>query len=450
MYPPDECTLGQALRSGHPYHSTEEVFWRKDGTSVQVDVSTAPLVSGASHIGSVLTFRDVTIRRRFEEQLRQAQRLEAVGRLAGGIAHDFNNLLTVILAHAQFLLEALPRDGEDHRDVEAIRDAGDRAAGLTSQLLAYSRRQLLVPSEVRVSAVVTNLNALLQPLIGEHIVTLLHTMPGDDEVVVDRGQLEQVITNVVLNARDAMPDGGTVTIDVERAAMDAVARAGLAPGAYVVLRIRDTGCGMDAATLSQACDPFFTTKPTGLGTGLGLATVAGIVVQSAGRLLIESTPGEGTCVTVLLPHRRLAARCEASAPTVTAAHDTAGTATILLAEDEGPVRAAVRRMLEGDGYRVLEARNGFDAQRVAVDHHGTIDLLLTDVVMPEQNGVLLAEWYKKAYPAGRVVFMSGYTADDQFIHDLSARTVDFVAKPFTAEALLDAVRTALRGHPGRS
>ena len=325
----------------------------------------------------------------------------------------------------------------------AIREAGDRAAALTRQLLAYSRRQLLVPTEVRLTEVVTGVTALLRQVIGEHITVVTNGLTSDDEVVVDRGQLEQVIMNVLLNARDAMPGGGTVTIAVEPADSELAAGAALSAGPFVVLRVSDTGCGMDALTLAHACEPFFTTKATGLGTGLGLATVAGIVAQSAGRLLLESTVGQGTTVRVLLPHRRLAAARATESPVIRGAQEAGAGATILLAEDEPHVREAVRRMLNRAGYRVLEAEHGLDARRVAAEDGGPIDLLLTDVVMPHENGVLLAEWYEKAYPQGRVIFMSGYTAESQFLKDLSARAADYVAKPFTAEAILDAVRRSL-------
>ena len=446
-FPLEECALYDALRSGQTIAATGELFFRKDGAPLHLDVVSTPILEGDQVIGAVLSFRDVSQSRRLEEQLRQSQKVEAVGQLAGGIAHDFNNLLTVILAHARFLLETLPPGSADHEDAEAIRAAGERAASLTSQLLAYSRRQVLVLEELRLGDVVAKLEPMLHRLIGEHIMIVAGTRSADDRVLADRGQLEQVITNLVINARDAMPSGGTLTIEVERPTHEMAVRFNLPPEDGVVLSVSDTGVGMDAATKARAFEPFFTTKEPGKGTGLGLATVFGIVTQLGGQVAIESEPGVGSSFYVLLPKSRaipVPAPVARSTPVhgVERLHPTHG-ATILLVEDESTVRSAARRILERSGFRVIEARHGADALLVAGEFDAPIDLLLTDIVMPEVNGIELALWFEKAYPNGRTLFMSGYTDDDLFRRGLANRAVAFVAKPFTATALVAAVREAL-------
>ena len=442
-----DCPIFTALMDGRPYHGADELFSRKDGSHVSVDVVGTPILEHGRVVGGVVAFRDVSHSRRLEEQLRQSQKLEAVGQLAGGIAHDFNNLLTVILAHARFLLETVPSSSPDHQDVVAIRDAGERAASLTTQLLAYSRRQVLQAEEVRLGDVVARLEPMLLRLIGEHIVFIAATRTVRDEVYADRGQLEQVITNLVLNARDAMPSGGTLTIEVETPSAEELPEM-LEAGAYVLLRVVDTGIGMDDATRAHAFEPFFTTKETGSGTGLGLSTVFGIVSQSGGQIIVKSAPGSGTSMSVYLPHV-VSLAAPVARPRATPAGGVprelpdSALATILLVEDEATVRSAVRRILERSGYRVIEARHGADALMVAAQDGRPIDLLLTDIVMPEVNGIELAKWFEVAHPHGRIVFMSGYTDDDLFRRGLSDRAVVFVAKPFTASVLLTAVRSAL-------
>jgi PAS domain S-box-containing protein len=448
-YLSSECPILGALRRGQRHHGSDELFWRKDGSPLPVDLVSTPIVEQGRVAGGVVAFRDVSGSRRLEQQLRQAQKLEAVGQLAGGIAHDFNNLLTVILAHARFLLEAVQPASSAYEDVQAIREAGERAAKLTTQLLAYSRRQVLVPEEVDLGDVVARLEPMLHRLIGEHIVFVAATRTRDDQVLADRGQLEQVITNLVINARDAMPAGGTLTIEVETPSADALPEL-LSPGDYVLLRVADTGMGMDEETKARVFEPFFTTKELGAGTGLGLATVFGIVTQSGGQVFVESARGRGTSMNVYLPHYRSPAerhdtRSSPASGLARPAVALATPATVLLVEDEATVRSAVRRILERSGYEVLEARHGADALLVAGQHARTIDLLLTDVVMPELNGVELAEWFERAHPAARIVFMSGYTDDDLFRRGLSNRAVAFVSKPFTASDLLATVRTTLAG-----
>ena len=437
--PPDNSVLTLALQLGQSVHLPDDCFWRKDGTSVPVDVVSMPMERGTEHTGDVLAFRDITAKRALERQLRQKQKMEAVGELAGGVAHDFNNLLTVILSHAQFLLDA-PVVGEGpQEDATAIRDAALRAAALTRQLLAFSRRQVLLPAAIHLQDVVAKLEPMLNRLIGEHIRFVTEARTARDLVLADRGQLEQVIINLVLNARDAMPRGGTITVEVgDGASAD-----------EVVLHVRDTGVGMREDVVSRAFEPFFTTKPSGEGTGLGLATAFGIVSQSGGRIDIASVVDVGTTVTVTLP--RVSAALERS-PAVMVADNVRTRAVsvrpdsgpvILLVEDEESVRRVAARILRNAGYVVLEAYNGAHALLIAAEFQGCIAVLLTDVVMPEVSGVELADWYRSAFPAGAVIFMSGYTDDDLFRQGLTREHIRFVNKPFSGARLLEAVADAL-------
>ena len=437
--PADNSVLTLALQLGQRVHLPDDCFWRGDGTSVPVDVVSMPMERGTEHTGDVLAFRDITAQRALERQLRQKQKMEAVGELAGGVAHDFNNLLTVILSHAQFLLDAPVVAEGLQEDATAIRDAALRAAALTRQLLAFSRRQVLLPAAIHLHDVVGKLEPMLNRLIGEHIRFVTEARTARDLVLADRGQLEQVIINLVLNARDAMPRGGAITVEVgDGASAD-----------EVVLHVRDTGVGMREDVLSRAFEPFFTTKPSGEGTGLGLATAFGIVSQSGGRIDIASVVDVGTTVTVTLP--RVSASLER--PPAVMVADNAGTRAVsvrpdsgpvlLLVEDEASVRRVAARILRNAGYVVLEAYNGAHALLVAAEFQGCIAVLLTDVVMPEVSGVELADWYRSAFPAGAVIFMSGYTDDDLFRQGLTREHIRFVNKPFTGARLLEAVADAL-------
>jgi nitrogen-specific signal transduction histidine kinase/ActR/RegA family two-component response regulator len=387
---------------------------------------------------------DVTARHELEDRLRQAQKMEAVGRLAGGVAHDFNNLLQVIQGHARFALEALPEPGDLREDLEAVYAASERAARLTRQLLAFSRKQILQPRELDLNAVVRGVMPMLGRLIGEDIAVVTHLAPRLGAVTADPAQLEQVLVNLAVNARDAMPEGGTLGIETADVALDAAAcerRDGpVAPGAYVRLAVRDTGAGMDEATRARAFEPFFTTKAPGKGTGLGLATVYGIVRQSGGCVTVSSAPGAGTTVVVELPRTSAP---EPARPAADAPAPGRGTGTVLLVEDDATVRQFVRRVLEWQGYAVLEAAHGPDALRVAAEHGGRIDLVLTDVVMPGMSGRALAEALTASRPGLRVLFMSGYTDDEILRRGLGTTGVALLEKPFTAEALRDAVRREL-------
>jgi PAS domain S-box-containing protein len=396
--------------------------------------------------GSVLGMgQDVTERRRLESALRQSQKMEAIGRLAGGVAHDFNNLLQVITANTLFARERLPEESPVQSDLAEIDTAADRAAALTRQLLAFSRRQVLNPARLNVNRVVTTVERMLRRLIGADVTLVTDLQPDLSLVYADAGQLEQVLMNLAVNARDAMPEGGTLAIETQEVRVDAADAAGLAPGAYVALRVRDTGVGMDEATQAQMFEPFFTTKEAGRGTGLGLATVYGIVAQSGGQVLVESEPGAGSTFTVLLPNVDGSVDAAASRP---AERTPRGGETILVVEDEAAVRDAVRRMLQRGGYTVLEARHGVDALQLLADPAVQVDLVLSDVVMPEMGAsALLARLDERNAPV-KLLLMSGYSAEA--VARQSGITHDFavLTKPFTSDELLRRVRALLDAPSG--
>jgi nitrogen-specific signal transduction histidine kinase len=383
---------------------------------------------------------DITAQRALEEQFRQAQKMEAVGQLAGGVAHDFNNLLTAILGSADLLLMDLPQEDPRREDLTAIRDAGERAATLTRQLLAFSRRQVLQPRVIGLNQVVAGIGKLLPRIIGEDIQLDLTLAPDLWSVSADPGQIEQVILNLAVNARDAMPDGGRLTIATTNSVLDAVFAARnpmVQPGSYVRLSVTDTGQGMDEETLARVFEPFFTTKGPGKGTGLGLATVYGIVKQSGGYIFVRSRPAEGATFDVYLPAVPQSADDHAAGPPPARAGQ--GSETILLAEDDAAVRSLARRALEQYGYRVLEAVNGREAVDLMRSHRDEIDLLLTDIVMPEMGGRRSAEHILQTRPDLKVLYMSGYAGPDQ----PDGRAM--VQKPFTPESLARKVREVLDG-----
>jgi two-component system, cell cycle sensor histidine kinase and response regulator CckA len=382
---------------------------------------------------------DVTERRQLEEQLRQAQTMEAVGQLAGGIAHDFNNLLTVIQVYSDSLEASLAQDSPLRGDVTVIRDAASTAASLTRQLLALSRKQVLQPCSLDLHAILTRLEPILRSVLGEAIDVRRSTHGDAGRVRADPGQMEQVILNLAVNARDAMPLGGTLTLETACVDVGGEFAGELRPGPHVRLRVRDTGHGMEAAVLSRIFDPFFTTKGPGRGTGLGLSTVYGIVKQSGGTVHVESEPGKGSCFDVLLPRVPEGTLGDEPPPSHTAA--TRGV-TILLAEDEDALRAVVRRVLVREGYRVLDARDAADARRVAAPLEA-IDILVTDVVMPGKTGRELYEELRALRPQLRVLYMSGYADDDVLRRGVEGSTASFIQKPFTTKALLEKVRTAI-------
>ena len=390
----------------------------------------------------VVNARDITERRKLEDQLRHAQKMEAVGQLAGGVAHDFNNLLTAILGYCSLILDEVPEGSPMRQDLIEIQSAGERAASLTRQLLAFSRRQMLQPQVVDINTLVRQLEKLLRRLISED-VELVTALASDLLAVrVDPASLEQILVNLAVNARDAMPLGGQLTIETANVEIDdayAVTHVTMQPGPYVMIAVGDTGAGMDAATRARVFEPFFTTKEQGKGSGLGLATVYGIVKQSGGYIWVYSEPGHGTVFKVYLPPTPAPS---VARPSEHDAADLAGWETVLLVEDEDAVRALAREVLRRHGYVVLEARHGADALRVAERHLDAIHLLITDVVMPHLSGRELADRLTPLRPTMKALFMSGYTEHSSLSAGLPVGAA-FLQKPFTPDILARRVRLIL-------
>ena len=421
-----------------------EVKWkRKDAGVITVRIS-GRAVTSADEPADVLEAiaEDVTDRRALEDQFRQAQKMEAVGRLAGGVAHDFNNLLMVISGYAEVILAQVDTTSPLYEKGRAIQLAADRATTLTRQLLAFSRKQLLELKVVDVNAIVQDMERLLRPLIGENIELVTMLSPEAAHTRADAGQLEQVIMNLVVNAKDAMPAGGRLTLRTESVVVDENHRRGqqfIRPGHYVTLQVSDTGTGMDRETQSRIFEPFFTTKEKGKGTGLGLSTVYGIVKQSGGYVMVQSELGHGTTFQIYLPLVEGAAE---KSP-VTAPEAIGGSESILLVEDEESVRQLVRDTLCAKGYQVLEAENGEAGMAVAARHEGKIDLVITDVVMPGMGGREMVQQLSGARPGIRVLYLSGYT-EDAIIHDGATEVgTAFLQKPFTLQNLSRKVREVL-------
>ncbi|MFN8456032.1 MAG: response regulator [Anaerolineae bacterium] len=461
--------LGQKpslVKSGRQDRSVYEQLWstvmagevwrgrfvnrKKDGTLYTVNATIAPVRDEmGTIIGYVGVEQDVTHELSLEEQLRQSQKMEAVGRLAGGVAHDFNNLLTVIDGYSNLLLDR-HHDPADplHQDIEQIKRAGERASNLTRQLLAFSRKQILRPTVLDLNIVVIDMEKLLRRLLGEDITIHTHLEPTLGRIKADRGQLEQVIMNLAINARDAMPGGGQLSLETANVTLDELYtshKVEVEPGNYVVLAISDNGIGMSQETVNHIFEPFFTTKEQGKGTGLGLATVHGIIKQSGGHINVYSEVGQGTTFKIYLPpfqevvpkHERM------TGPTAL----PRGIETILVVEDEARVRELVSRVLRSSGYTVLEANNGGEALRLCAHQNGSIQLLLTDVVMPGMNGRMLADRLKAAQPGLKVIYMSGYTDDAIIQHGVLDAGAIFIQKPFTTDALIRRVRETLDRQP---
>ncbi len=386
--------------------------------------------------------------RQTEAQLRQSQKMEAIGRLAGGVAHDFNNLLTVIRGYSDLILTRLNPTDPLRKDVEEVKKAADRAASLTAQLLAFSRRQFVAPKLVDLNVVVSGMEAMLRRLIGEDLIQLCTVLdPNVAMVKADPGQIEQVIMNLAVNAHDAMPTGGTLTIEtrsVQIADQPGRDSQSVEPGSYVMLAVKDTGCGMDEETQSHLFEPFFTTKEKGKGTGLGLSTVYGIVKQCGGHISVESRPGHGAAFRILFP--RADETADATEAGAGAAGESRGKETVLLVEDEPGVRGLVHQTLKLHGYTVLEARHGIEALLTGAKHMGPIHLLLTDVVMPQMSGPEVAERLAAVRPGLKVLYMSGYPDHPIFSQTGVAAHAAFLQKPFTPNVLAQKVREVLDGH----
>jgi PAS domain S-box-containing protein len=426
------------------YDDVEATWKRKDGGLLTVQLNVRAVRNDARQVEYYETFvRDVTEQRRLQQQVLQSQKMEAVGRLAGGIAHDFNNLLTVITSYSDLLLEDLGKDDPKRDDVEQVRKAAEGAASLTRQLLAFSRQQVLAPRVVSLNAVVDSLQKILRRVIGEDVELATALAPDLGAVKADVGQLEQVLMNLTVNARDAMPTGGKLTIETANVEHDpayARAREGAAVSRFVMLAVTDTGVGMDEATKARIFEPFFTTKEAGKGTGLGLATVYGIVNQSGGFIWVYSEPGNGTSFKIYLP------RVDAPAEGVKAAGSVSvprGTETVLLVEDAAAVRAVAKQVLQRQGYTVLEAPHGEAALHLAQKHRGRIHLLLTDVVMPVLSGRRLAEQLAPLRPDMKVLYASGYTDDSVVRHGILESGTAYLQKPFTPDSLARKVREVL-------
>jgi two-component system cell cycle sensor histidine kinase/response regulator CckA len=450
--PPGDRESFLQLRGSDPHGPHEYVDLRhckKDGTIIEVEIS-ADSIFFAGRPARLVLVKDVTARKRLEDQLRQSQKMEAVGRLAGGVAHDFNNLLTAIQGYSEFVLDSLDADDPRYADMKGIQEAAQRAAGLTHQLLAFSRQQVLAPEMVSLNGLIRDTERLLRRLIGEDVE--IHMALAEDLGLVraDPGQLQQVLLNLAVNARDAMPQGGMLILETHNVEVgpDHPASQGLvSPGSYVLLAVTDAGVGMDEETKARIFEPFFTTKRPGEGTGLGLATVYGIVRQSGGFIWVYSEPNRGTTFKIYLP---LAEGGPASAerPAVVRASPR-GSETILLVEDEELVRRLAHKILEGHGYDVMVAGGGKAALQVVGAGESRLDLLVTDVVMPGMSGRQLAEELRIRQPGLKVLYLSGYTDDAIVRHGVLEQEVFFLQKPFSPDALLRKVREVLDSAPAR-
>jgi two-component system cell cycle sensor histidine kinase/response regulator CckA len=422
----------------------EETVPRRDGTLTHWFVLKFPFQDGSGRrlLGGVAV--DISERKQLEEQLFQAQKMEAIGRLAGGIAHDFNNLLTVITGFSDILQSGMSADDASRPMVDEIKKAGDRASGLTRQLLAFSRKQVLLPQVLSLNDLMADMDKMLRRMIGEDINLVTDSSPDLGQIMADKGQIEQVLLNLVVNARDAMPQGGKLILETRNAQLDdayAAAHPGARPGPYVMVSVSDTGCGMTAEMLSHIFEPFFTTKGEGKGTGLGLATVFGVVKQSEGTIDVYSSPGQGTTFKLYFP--RLQAPAETRGPEAVVTSLPKGTETILLVEDADPVRTLAREVLQRGGYTVLEAHDGGEALLISERYKNLIHLLVTDVVMPQLGGPALAKLLHAARPDLKVLYLSGYTDDAVFRHGLLEGETAFLQKPFAVQALARKVRDVL-------
>jgi PAS domain S-box-containing protein len=434
----------QRILNEEPLQHFEICLLRKDGRKALLETSARLIYSDGQKQGIQGIARDVTERRQLEGMVRQSQKLEAIGRLSGGLAHDFNNLLCVISGHAELLSERLEQSLPAARNVTQIKKAVDSASTLVRQLLAFSRKQVFHPQIMDLNKIVVETEKLLGRLIGEDIEFFTSLEPELGRVQVDPIQIEQVLVNLVLNARDAMPQGGKLTIETCNMDVEEGSRCsgGIAPaGKYVVLAVTDSGCGMDEETQSRIFEPFYTTKELGKGTGLGLATVYGIVKQSGGFIWVYSEIGQGTTLKVYLPRVNDPA---ATLPSEEATLDARrGTETVLLVENAEPLRALAKEFLKSSGYAVMEADNGKEALQIARAFSGPIDLLLTDVIMPGMGGKQLAEQLTGLRPATKVLYMSGYPDDGIVKSGILGSGMAFLEKPFTREMLLRKVRQAL-------
>jgi two-component system cell cycle sensor histidine kinase/response regulator CckA len=443
--PDARFALIRKFQSDHLVREHETSFRNKAGEPRLVQISGEAIqLQGQSCLLAIT--RDITDRKQLEEQLRQAQKMEAVGQLAGGIAHDFNNLLGIILGYSDLLLDGLRPDDPRRKKIQMIHESGQKAAAVTRQLLAFSRQQVLQATVLNLNNVVSEVERLLRPLIREDIALAVHLAPELQRVRADRGQIEQILMNLVVNARDAMPDGGTITVETANVEVDenyALTHVPHKPGSYVMLAITDTGLGMDRATQARIFEPFFTTKELGKGTGLGLATVYGIVKQSEGFIWVYSEPQCGTTFKVYLP--AAVGKSAERSPIGTAGRPASGTETVLVVEDEKALRELTCETLRSGGYTVLEAEDVDDAMAITRRHTGPIHLLLTDVVMPGMSGHVLADKVLALRPETKVIYTSGYTESARAEHQVRVAGRTFLQKPCARAELLHKVRELLDG-----
>jgi PAS domain S-box-containing protein len=444
---PDEISgILEKIARGETIEHYESVRLTKDGRHLNVSISVSPLRDAAGEIiGASAIARDVTAQKRAEGQLRQSQKMEAIGRLAGGVAHDFNNVLAIINACTEFLRDRIDPVSEPSRYVENIKKAIERGSSLTKQLLAFSRSSAVQLRVLDVNERLRDISKLLRPLLGEDVEILIVPKAASAIVEADPGQLDQIVLNLAVNARDAMPRGGKFILETGTVRLDegfAEQHQAITPGKYVLLAVSDTGTGMDEATISRIFEPFFTTKAVGKGTGLGLATVYGIVKQSAGLIMVYSEPGAGTTFKIYLPSadHKIGLASKPEAETVSPKRE--GT-TILLVEDDEIMRGLTRQLLQEHGYSVVEANDGKSALEWIQSHPGAVDLLLTDVVMRHMSGPELVERLSASHPTLKVVYMSGYTGELIAEREVLKRGITLLEKPFTRTALLNTIHTAL-------
>jgi len=430
--------------AGEP--ATFEIEWEKRVLEAHVQRLNS---SDGEELGVIGVALDITDRQHLADQLRQSQKMQAIGELAGGVAHDFNNLLMVVKGHSEMLLDRLPNSSPLRHGIEQMQSASERAAGLTRQLLAFSRKQVLQPRVLDLNEVVSGMIQMVSRVIGEDIELAFLPGPKRGRVKADPSQMEQVVLNLVVNARDAMPSGGLLTIETSNVDLDRSYAAkhpgGMEPGPYVMLTVSDNGCGMDAKTKARIFEPFFTTKEQGKGTGLGLATVYGVVKQSGGFIWVYSEVGRGTTFKIHMP--QVTSQVEKPATENISSRSAAGTETILFVEDEESVRELVRDYLTTAGYHVLDASDGVRALEVAAGHKGPIHMLITDVVMPRLSGREVATQIAEQRPDVKVLYISGYTDDSVFRHGVLEGGVAFLQKPFNLKALAQKIREVLDGQP---
>ena len=435
--------LWATIRAGRVWRG-DLVNRRKDGTLYEDAMWVFPVTDARGQVVRLLALKeDVTKRRSLEAQLRQAQRMESIGRLAGGVAHDFNNVLTAIFGYAELLAESFPAGASERGDLEEIRKAAQRASGLTRQLLAFSRQQVLQPLVVETNELVETLEKMLRRIVGEDIKLTLKLTPETGNIRVDPGQIEQVLMNLVVNARDAMPKGGSLLIETANADLDeayVMEHQTVTPGHYVLIAVSDTGSGIPPEVRSRIFEPFFTTKELGKGTGLGLSTAYGIVKQSEGYIWVYSESGKGTTFKVYLP--RVDAPADTGESPAQPEH-LGGKETVLLVEDDGTLRTLTTNVLRKLGYTVLGAANPEQARALAARHDGAIHLLLTDVVMPGSSGRDLARALAKTRPETKVLFISGYTGEAMIQHGLTEPGLNYLQKPYTPKVLAAKVREVL-------